>query len=160
MLENAGSIPSNALPVLNVSAPEILQRPAPQPGAPLFGAPRPERPSAPANPAAWRSPESAAREEGRGGGVGGWSAGSRRSISPRGAASRWTCWLRPPARPPPPPWPPTPRPNPGPALGPTLEPVDTPRAPRCGAVALAGAAGALMGDKNLGEPCRAGPGLT
>ena len=30
---------------------EILQRPAPQPGAPLFGAPRPERPRAPANPA-------------------------------------------------------------------------------------------------------------
>ena len=36
--------------VLNLSAPEILQRPAPQPGAPLFGAPRPEHPSAPANP--------------------------------------------------------------------------------------------------------------
>ena len=35
---------------LNVSAPEILQRPAPQQGAPLFGAQRPERPSAPANP--------------------------------------------------------------------------------------------------------------
>ena len=35
---------------LNLSAPEILQRPAPQPWAPLFGAPRPERPSAPANP--------------------------------------------------------------------------------------------------------------
>ena len=28
-----------------------MQRPAPQPGALLFGAPRPERPSAPANPA-------------------------------------------------------------------------------------------------------------
>ena len=50
MLENEGSIPTIALPVLYVSAPEILQRPAPQPGAPLFGAPRPERPSAPANP--------------------------------------------------------------------------------------------------------------
>ena len=35
---------------MKISAPEILQRPAPQPGAPLFGAPRPERPSAPANP--------------------------------------------------------------------------------------------------------------
>ena len=38
---------------LNLSAPEILQRPAPQQGAPLFGAPRPERPRAPANPDAW-----------------------------------------------------------------------------------------------------------
>ena len=36
--------------VLNLGAPEILQRPAPQPGAPLFCAPRPERPRAPANP--------------------------------------------------------------------------------------------------------------
>ena len=54
MLENAGSTPTIALSVLNVSAPEILQRPAPQPGAPLFGAPRPERPSAPANPAVYQ----------------------------------------------------------------------------------------------------------
>ena len=38
------------MPILIVSAPKFLQRPAPQPGAPLFGAPRPERPSAPANP--------------------------------------------------------------------------------------------------------------
>ena len=51
MLEKPGSIPTSALLVLNVSAPDILQHPAPQPGAPLFGAPRPERPSAPANPA-------------------------------------------------------------------------------------------------------------
>ena len=36
---------------MTLSAPEILQRPAPQPGAPRFGTPRPERPSAPANPA-------------------------------------------------------------------------------------------------------------
>ena len=50
MFEYAGSIPTIALPVSNVSAPEILERPAPQPGLPLFGAPRPERPSAPANP--------------------------------------------------------------------------------------------------------------
>ena len=50
-LEVAGSKPPTERTVLNLSAPEILQRPAPQPGAPLFGAPRPERPSAPANPA-------------------------------------------------------------------------------------------------------------
>ena len=50
MLQNAGSRPTIAVSVLNLSAPEILQRPAPQPGAPLFGAPRPERPRAPANP--------------------------------------------------------------------------------------------------------------
>ena len=49
-LEIAGSTPNNAQSVLNLSAPKILQRPAPQPGAPLFGAARPERPSAPANP--------------------------------------------------------------------------------------------------------------
>ena len=36
--------------VMNLSDPPILQRLAPQPGAPLFGAPRPERPRAPANP--------------------------------------------------------------------------------------------------------------
>ena len=34
---------------LRVSAPEILERPAPQLRAQLFGAPRPERPRAPAN---------------------------------------------------------------------------------------------------------------
>ena len=50
VLEVTGSTPSTNETVLNLSAPEILQRPAPQPGAPLFGAPRPERPSAPANP--------------------------------------------------------------------------------------------------------------
>ena len=50
MLEIAGSTPLFHTAVLKLSAPEILQRPAPQPGAPLFGAPRPERPSAPANP--------------------------------------------------------------------------------------------------------------
>ena len=49
-LEIAGSKPFRSGSVLNVSAPEILQRPAPQLGAPLFGAPRPERPSAYANP--------------------------------------------------------------------------------------------------------------
>ena len=49
-LEIAGSKSFTERSVLNLSAPEILQRPAPQPGAPLFGAPRPERPSAPANP--------------------------------------------------------------------------------------------------------------
>ena len=37
--------------VLNLSAPEILQRPAPKQGGLLFGAQRPERPRAPANPA-------------------------------------------------------------------------------------------------------------
>ena len=50
-LEIASSNPLGERSVLKLSAPEILQRPAPQPGAPLFGAPRPERPSAPANPA-------------------------------------------------------------------------------------------------------------
>ena len=49
-LEIAGSKPLTEEVVLKLSAPEFLQRPAPQPGAPLFGAPRPERPSAPANP--------------------------------------------------------------------------------------------------------------
>ena len=34
----------------HVSLPQILQRPAPLPGALFFGAPLPERPSAPANP--------------------------------------------------------------------------------------------------------------
>ena len=55
-LEIASSNPLGERSVLKLSAPEILQRPAPQPGAPLFGAPRPERPSAPANPgrACWR----------------------------------------------------------------------------------------------------------
>ena len=48
---NAGSRPQINDVVLNLSAPEISQRPAPQPGAPLFAAQRPERPSAPANPA-------------------------------------------------------------------------------------------------------------
>ena len=37
---------------MKLSASEILQRPAPLPGAPLFSAPRPERPRAPANSAA------------------------------------------------------------------------------------------------------------
>ena len=50
-LLNAGLIPRNDGAVLNLSAPYILQPPAPQQGAQLFGAPRPERPSAPANPA-------------------------------------------------------------------------------------------------------------
>ena len=45
-----GVSPASIDVVLKPSAPEILQRPAPQPGALLFGAPRPERPSAPANP--------------------------------------------------------------------------------------------------------------
>ena len=46
--------------LLNLSTPELLQRPASQPGAPLFGAPRPERPRAPANPARKRrSPSNA-----------------------------------------------------------------------------------------------------
>ena len=36
--------------VLNLSAPKLLHSPTPQPGAPRFGAQRPERPSAPANP--------------------------------------------------------------------------------------------------------------
>ena len=35
---------------MNLSAPEILQRPAPQQGTPLFGAPRPERPTRPCQP--------------------------------------------------------------------------------------------------------------
>ena len=34
--------------------PQILQRPAPQQGAQLFGAQRPKHPSAPANPAEWQ----------------------------------------------------------------------------------------------------------
>ena len=49
-LEIVGSNPPNQRAILNLSAPEILQRPAPQQGALPFGAPRPERPSAPANP--------------------------------------------------------------------------------------------------------------
>ena len=49
-LKNAGSKLLPERLVLKLSAPDILQRPAPQPGAVLFGAPRPERPSAPANP--------------------------------------------------------------------------------------------------------------
>ena len=51
MLEVVGSTPTFERCVLNLSAPKILQRPAPQQGAQLFGAPRPERPSAPANSA-------------------------------------------------------------------------------------------------------------
>ena len=47
---NEGSRPTDRIALLNLSAPEILQRPAPQLGAPLLGAPRPERPCAPANP--------------------------------------------------------------------------------------------------------------
>ena len=55
--EIAASKPLTERSVLNLSAPEILQRPAPQPGAPLFGAQRPERPRAPANPGSrWHSP--------------------------------------------------------------------------------------------------------
>ena len=57
-LEIAGSNPLSERSVLKLSAPEILQRPAPQPGAPLFGAPRPERPSAPANPGREKPPAS------------------------------------------------------------------------------------------------------
>ena len=49
-LENAGLIPTGVVPVSNLSAPEILQRPAPQQGARLFGGPRPKRPRAAANP--------------------------------------------------------------------------------------------------------------
>ena len=45
--ENVGSRTASNVSLLSLSAPEILQRPAPQPGAPLFGAPRPECPSAP-----------------------------------------------------------------------------------------------------------------
>ena len=48
--ENVGSRTASNVSLLSLSAPEILQRPAPQPGAPLFGAPRPECPRAPANP--------------------------------------------------------------------------------------------------------------
>ena len=50
-----GSRPTRRVAVLNLSAPDSLQRPAPQQGAPLFGAPRPERPRAPANPGRDRS---------------------------------------------------------------------------------------------------------
>ena len=56
--------------VLNLGAPKILQRPAPQQGAQLFGAPRPKHPSPPANPddkqalllsAAFKSPQARLR---------------------------------------------------------------------------------------------------
>ena len=40
-LMNLGLRPDIENAVLILSAPEILQRPAPKPGAPLFGAPRP-----------------------------------------------------------------------------------------------------------------------
>ena len=49
-LEIAGSKHLIEGSVLNVSAPDILQSPAPQQGVQLFGAQRPKRPSAPANP--------------------------------------------------------------------------------------------------------------
>ena len=49
-LNNAGSRPVSGNASLNSSTPQILQRPAPQQGAPLFGAPRPKRLHAPANP--------------------------------------------------------------------------------------------------------------
>ena len=48
---NAGQRPQIEGAVLNLSAPEILQLPAPQQGALRFGTQRPERPHASANPA-------------------------------------------------------------------------------------------------------------
>ena len=55
--------------VLNLSAPEILHRPAPQPGAPLFWRPPPRAPANPARPifAPRSRPQASAARLGRGG---------------------------------------------------------------------------------------------
>ena len=63
---NVGLRPDIENVVLILSAPEILQRPTPQRGAPLFGAPRPERPRAPAKPGCCRDGEAAACASGAG----------------------------------------------------------------------------------------------
>ena len=61
--------PTSAVSVLNLSAPEILHRPAPQPGAPLFWRPPPRAPANPARPifAPRSRPQASAARLGRGG---------------------------------------------------------------------------------------------
>ena len=103
--------------------------------------------------AAWRSPESAAREEGRG--WRGWRL--ERQVPALFTPARYCQPLDMLA--------PTPGRPPAPALASWARTPAQPsaplwnawthqRAPRCGAAALAGAAGGLMGGKNLGEPGR------